>query len=240
MNNLGKTCLACALGGIALCGAVSWTALPSTANERFEADVGREAAFTRRRFFFGHTEMSDVLQGLAILSHSVDAFANAPAIRVDPTHIVRKRLVAALEGLPTLARRRIGMSEAYTLPAMYFLFEEDDPRASFDVIRWGVEDPRVNAQVPLLAGFVAHVFLADVPAAAGYYERLAQREGVPAWVGDLARKLARGEDPFVTNPKVRDRLCSVIAKSFPRAASYLRHHRTECADAIDTPGGSSP
>ena len=215
---------------LALCACVSWWALPRSANEVREQSFGTQAAFTRRRFFFGHAELSDILDGLAILSNSVDAFQNAQVLRSDPSHPIRKRLLTSLGKVPDLSARRIGMSEVYTLPAMYFLFEEDKPREAYEIIRGGLADTRVNNQVSLLAGFVAHVFFNDLPAATAHYRILASRPDVPSWVGDLASRLERGDDPFVTNEKVRRQICTVIIRSFPRARGVLDANRRECAD----------
>jgi len=226
---------------LVLCAVVSWIALPQTANEVREQSFGAQAALTRRRFFFGHAELSDILDGLAILSYSVDAFQNAQVLRNDPEHPIRKRLISSLRHVPSLSARRIGMSEVYTLPAMYFLFEEDKPREAYDIIRGGLADARVNNQVSLLAGFVAHVFLNDIPSASAHYRLLATRPDVPPWVGDLASRLERGDDPFVTNPKVRRQLCRVIIRSFPRARGVLDANRRECADvSLGTPPAPPP
>lgn len=220
--------LACAF----TCASVSWGVLPSTDNEQKVTNQEAHLLFLRRNFFFGHRELSDILEGLRILSNAVDAFQNAPALRLNPNHVVRKRLLDSLVSLPQLASRRIGMSEAYTLPAMYFLFEEDSPGEAYSIVRLGLNDLRANNQVPLLAGFVAHVFSRDLTAAASHYETLAKRPGIPTWVGDLANRLRAGDDPFVTDERVRGTLCKVVVRSFPRALSFLEKNRPECRDAV--------
>ncbi len=224
---------------LAVCGGISWGLLPATANETKVVASHSEPLFLRRNVFFGHRELSDILEGLSILSHAVDAFQNAPALRRDPEHVVRKRLQEALTALPALAKRRIGMSEAYTLPAMYFLFEEDAPEMAYTLIRHGLSDTRTNNQVPLLAGFVAHVFARDLDAAAAHYAALAARPDVPEWVGDLARRLKGYDDPFVTDEKVRNTLCKVMARSFPRALPFLEKNRPECREAIASLGSEA-
>jgi|GEM_PF-3969373 len=236
------------LAGFAMCGLVSWALLPQTTSEaswraaaRSDATQNEQSTalarkgpqsvlngVSRRHFFFGHEELSDVLSGLAILSNSVDAFHNARMLKTTPDAPLRKRLLTSLDALPTLAARRIGMSEVYTLPTMYFLFEEDDAPRAYEVVRQGLIDDRVNTQVPLLAGFIAHAFLRDIREAAHAYSVLATRPKVPEWVGELASRLARGDDPYVTDPRARRTLCRVIARAFPRATRYLREGEGVC------------
>ncbi len=127
------------------------------------------------------------------------------------------------------------MSEVYTLPAMYFLFEEDNPVEAFDVVKQGISDPRVRPQVHLLAAFVSHAFLRDTVAAGQHYRTLADMAGVPPWVGDLADKLASGRDPLAENPKLASFMCKLIEKSFPRARQYLTGKRRECGWTEESP-----
>lgn len=232
-----------AVSAVAMAG-VAWSALARTGleSERASEDARPLAeGFSRRFAFFGHTEFSDLLDALGILSESVDAFSNAAALRGRPDHPIRKRLVTGLGKLPALTGRHLGMSEIYTLPAMYFLFEEESPREAVAIVRQGVGDPRLHPNVTLLAAFISHVFLGDLAQAGRHYIALGERPGLPDWPRNLGERLARGEDPYLTQPALRGELCRVIRKAFPRSLRYLEARAKECGDATgDSQGGARP
>jgi hypothetical protein len=227
-----------------ICGFLAWGPLSTTSLDtrkaQFQFDPKKDL-FSRRHFFFGHSELSDILDGLHLLSVSVDVFANAQTMRANPEHPVRKRFLEALSKIPDLTRRRIGMSEIYSLPAMYLLFEEDNPRESRLIASMALDDERINPYVGMLAAFVSLTFLREPVEAGKIYQQLSKHPGAPNWISQLAEKLLTGEDPFEKDARMKRHLCNVLERAFPRAKQYLEKMPAECGkNESSTPEESQP
>jgi hypothetical protein len=114
------------------------------------------------------------------------------------------------------------MNDIYIFPALFFLFEEENPELAMKFVHLGMQDSRTDIKVPLLGGFIAHIFMRDIKKAGEFYQTLSQKyPNVPKWVSDLSKRLLAGEDPYLSNPQLKNRLQSVITKAFPNAKSYF-------------------
>ena len=182
----------------------------------------REQLSSKRQLFFGHREFSDLLLALNVLSNTVDMIATPNS---EP---IARRFEQSLLDLQFLARLQLGMNEIFLFPANFMLFEKNNPQAALSILDLGLIDPRATPQMPLMAGFVAHVFLRDTQKAAGYYKILSQKPKVPAWVGELSAKLQLGLDPFTTDFRMANNLCSLVKNVFPQSEKILAQTHPEC------------
>lgn len=182
----------------------------------------REFITERRELFFGHREFSDLLSALDILANTVEL------ISLPTTERAQLRFEKSLSDLKLISRYRLGMNEIFLFPANYLLFNKNDASAALSVLDLGVDDPRATPQMPLMAGFIAHVFLRDTKKAAKYYENLSKKPNVPAWVGELSAKLEMGNDPLVTDFRLAKKLCILVKKVFPQSERTLAQTHPEC------------
>jgi hypothetical protein len=185
----------------------------------------QEYLTSRRNYFLGHREMSDLLTGLDVVATSVDMFQNAK-IPESEKEKLRGRFEDSLQSLKSISKWATGMNDAYTFPSMYLLFEDQDPERALEAIQLGIEDTRTSAQVPLLAAFLAHVFLRRPELAGQYYELVFRRHAnVPQWINNLAQRLKRGDDPYDSSPIVRKYILSQMEHTFPRAKGYFEQNQ---------------
>lgn len=196
-----------------------------------------EYAKLRRNYMFGHREMSDLADGMAVVATSVDIFANrdlrsAADIRGTKLH---KRFLDSLDTVKFLSRFSLGMDEIYFFPAMYLLFEEGNADAALATIDLGVADRRTQARVPLLAAYTAHVFMRNPRKAGEYYLEIPRRfPDAPPWVAELGQKLVSGQDPIDTNPQIRKQLLDTVKRAFPEAEKYIEKYQNR------NPEGGAP
>lgn len=177
--------------------------------------------------FLGHAEWADLLDAMDVMDAAVALDATAPQAR---TGLARARFQQAAARLPALGKLKLGMSEPFLFAAMYQLFEDQDPAAALASVSSAGADPRLDPKLDLLAAFVSHLFLDDLPAAAKAYQRLAVRPGAPAFFATLAGRLAAGEDPARSDPRVRASICALLRNAFPRALERSEATRNACAE----------
>jgi hypothetical protein len=201
--------------------------LGNTQNEQKVSDLApksfKDYFLMRRNHFFGHKELSDTLSGLSILAATVDVYSNYN----DPNYATSKvklRFDEALKEVPYLSQFAIGMNDIYILPAVHFAFTEENPERALELVELGMKDSRTNVRVPLLGGFLSHVFDRNLQRAGMFYKHVAEKYSSPAWINELADRLLAGEDPYLTNPKLRGKLEKIINVSFPRAKGYFERH----------------
>jgi hypothetical protein len=199
----------------------------STGNEQRASSLApksfKDYFLSRRNHFFGHKELSDTLSGLSILAATVDVYSNYN----NPTYSsskVKLRFEEALKEVPALSQFAIGMNDIYILPAVHFAFTEENPEKALELVEFGMKDSRTNVRVPLLGGFLSHVFDRNLQRAGMFYKNVAEKHQSPAWINELADRLLAGEDPYLTNPKLRGKLERIINVSFPKAKAYFERH----------------
>ncbi len=189
----------------------------------------RDYASLRRNYFFGHKEMSDILTGMSVLSNTVDAFANSNQPGFEDSK-VRARFEDSLGDAKFLARFALGMNDIYAFPALFLLFEEENPERSLELVHIGMRDSRTDIKIPLLGAFISHVFVRDLQSAGNFYKTLYKNyphHKTPEWVNALADKLLAGDDPYVSNPALRHRLDKMVRTAFPRAQAYFERQEAK-------------
>jgi hypothetical protein len=199
--------------------------MPQTKNEKTTLEIQgpidfREYFSLRRNYFFGHKEMSDIVTGMSVLSNTVDAFANSKMTGFENSKI-RARFDDSMMDAKFLSRFAIGMNDIYIFPALYFLFEEQNPERALELVQLGMRDSRTDVKVPLLGAFISHVFERNLQTAGRFYKTLYEKYPTPEWINDLANKLLAGEDPYLSSPRLRSSLDEVIKRTFPKARSYF-------------------
>lgn len=213
---------------------------PNQLNQLHKPAHDVSAVWDKRFLFFGHTEFSDILTGLKIVALSVDLFQQGNVGQNSPTglahaqtgtRVLRSRFEDALEDVRKLAPRALGMNEIYLLPSMYLLFVEENPKLALDIVKLGVADPRADVRLPLMAAYLSHVFLNDLPQAAGFYAQLAAKPGAPAWLSQVASNLQSGHDPLEENPIVKRNVCKSLRAAFPNARAHFEKAYARCQEA---------
>ena len=213
------------LGSVALFGAPE-----SSVNQRLAQELKmslREEMSARRNLFFGHREFSDLLTALDILSNTVDVISTPQSERT------QKRFERSLADIAAVARFQLGMNEIFLFPANHLLFDLNLAQNALNIIDLGLTDPRATPQMPLMAGFIAHVFLRDTHKAAGYYKGLSLKPNVPPWVADLSAKLELGNDPFVTDSHMAQKLCKLVRTIFPQSEKVIAATHPECLGGVE-------
>lgn len=180
----------------------------------------------RRNYFFGHKEMSDIITGMSVLANTVDAFANSKLPGFENSK-ARMRFENSLNDAKFLSQFSIGMNDIYIIPALFLMFEESNPPKAMEIVRLGLRDSRTDGRLPLLGAFINHVFLRDLPEAGKYYKMVYEKNKQAAWMNDLANKLLAADDPYVTNPKLKNRLKKLVTEVFPKSKKYLQENGQE-------------
>jgi hypothetical protein len=200
---------------------------------RTQAFSLKESAGLRRNFFFGHSEFSDILRGMEVISATADVFHERKKNKVYLKDLKMGQIFEeSLSYIPYLTFMQLGMNEIYTFPSTFLLFEDEDYQRAFDVASLSVLDKRIIGNPITLAAYTAHVFLREPLLAAQYYKLLSQKPNMPEWILQLSQKLETGKDPFLTDPKVRYTLCSVIIRSFPKISTEFLKKRSECKGVV--------
>lgn len=174
----------------------------------------------RRNYFFGHKEMSDTISGLSVLAATIDAYSNFEAPDFASSK-VRLRLDESLKIAPFLSKYAIGMNDVYLLPALFFMFMEENPSRAMELVELGIQDSRTTPRVILLGAFVSHVFIRNLQRAGELYKIIREKHNGPMWLDELATQLLAGDDPYLTNPKLKGKLDTIINKSFPRSRAFF-------------------
>jgi hypothetical protein len=180
----------------------------------------KEHFLMRRNYFFGHKEMSDTISGLSILAATIDAYSNYSEEDFGNSK-VRLRFEESLKIIPSLSKYAIGMNDVYLLPAIFFVFVEEDPLRSMALVELAINDSRTTARAVLLGAFVSHVLIRNLQRAGELYKEIREKHNGPEWLETLAVQLLAGNDPYLTNPKLNGKLNAIINKSFPRSKAFF-------------------
>lgn len=179
-----------------------------------------------RYYFLGHKEISDIFNGMVVLSNTVAvyAFVGSP---LKPPEKDKLRFYKSKGMIQSLSKYKIGMDPIYSYPSIYYLFIEEDVDSAIEIAQWGLEDSRTTILVDMLAAFIYHHFLRENKKAGEIYLKLPQKypqANVPLWIVELGEKLIKGEDPY-NDPLKAERLEKGLMNSFPHAYKIFEENK---------------